>query len=458
MLLRKFSNRFALEGSKWPKNELTYRVAKYPMKSNLSPEDVDGEMRAAVDIWEGVTKLKFKKVSGKADIEISFVEGDHRCEERTDGVGKELAHAFFPRYGGDIHMDDEEPWTINSTQGINLLYGFTHELGHSLGLKHSVNVDALMFAHPPYVVKSVKLTDDDIVGVRKLYGETSTTTTATATTAATTTTDTTTTATNTTDTTNTATTTTATTTTATTTTATTTIATTTTHPILSTSAASLCSDPSMDLIFGSGSELNVSFVFKGSFYWKLIKDSGKMIVSSGYPRKIRDDWKGLPDNLDAAFTWEMSTFFFKKNECWKFHHGLDLKDHPKYEAVPYYPKNIKKEFPGIPDDLDAAFVWGENKNFYFFKESKYWLFDPGTGQARAKGYPRSISRWGVPNNIEGALLHSNGRTYFFKDGLYWRFNDVFKIVEPKYPQKTAEWWFGCKEEKSGALVKNISLW
>ena len=30
-----------------------------------------------------------------------------------------VAHAYFPEFGGDIHMDNSEVWTINSTLGIS---------------------------------------------------------------------------------------------------------------------------------------------------------------------------------------------------------------------------------------------------------------------------------------------------------------------------------------------------
>jgi len=36
-----------------------------------------------------------------------------------DGIGGTLAHAYFPEFGGDIHMDNSEVWTINSTLGIS---------------------------------------------------------------------------------------------------------------------------------------------------------------------------------------------------------------------------------------------------------------------------------------------------------------------------------------------------
>ena len=68
---------------------------------------------------------------------------------KTFSPGKVLAHAFFP-YGeydfgpgvnydlaGDVHMDDDEEWTVGTTRGINVGILFGHELGHALGLKHS---------------------------------------------------------------------------------------------------------------------------------------------------------------------------------------------------------------------------------------------------------------------------------------------------------------------------------
>jgi hypothetical protein len=40
---------------------------------------------------------------------------------------------------------------------------------------------------------------------------------------------------------------------------------------------------------------------------------------------------------------------------------------PSHTPDSGYPRNIADGFPGVPDNLDAAFVWGKNNNVYFIK-------------------------------------------------------------------------------------------
>ena len=73
--------RYALEGSRWRVNELTYKISKYSQK--LPKETVDKVIKKAFSIWSKVTNLKFtKKKSGKVHIDIRFERGDH-----GDGAG-----------------------------------------------------------------------------------------------------------------------------------------------------------------------------------------------------------------------------------------------------------------------------------------------------------------------------------------------------------------------------------
>ena len=88
--------------------------------------------------------------------------------------------------------------------------------------------------------------------------------------------------------------------------------------------------------------------------------------------------------------------------------------------------------------MDSAFIWGGNGKIYFFKGSKYWKFDPNKMERPVpSGYPRDISNWDLPNNIDGAIQWSNGYSYFFKRGQYYRFNDRrFKVddADPEFPR------------------------
>ena len=61
--------RYALEGSRWRVNEITYKISKYSDK--LPRETVDKIIKKAFSIWSEVTNLKFtKKKSGKVHIDI----------------------------------------------------------------------------------------------------------------------------------------------------------------------------------------------------------------------------------------------------------------------------------------------------------------------------------------------------------------------------------------------------
>ena len=56
--------RYALEGSRWRVNEITYKISKY--SSKLPKKTVDRIIRKAFKIWSDATDLKFiEKKSGK---------------------------------------------------------------------------------------------------------------------------------------------------------------------------------------------------------------------------------------------------------------------------------------------------------------------------------------------------------------------------------------------------------
>ncbi|XP_007495036.3 matrilysin [Monodelphis domestica] len=158
---------------KWPSNVVTYRIVSYT--SDLPRYKVDQLVEQALGKWSEVSALTFKKVLiGDADIRIGFARGAHGDFYPFDGPGGILAHAFEPGIGigGDAHFDNDEQWSDGSQLGVNFLFAATHELGHSLGLGHSSDPNAVMY--PTYDASNsgdINLSEDDIKGIQALYGK-----------------------------------------------------------------------------------------------------------------------------------------------------------------------------------------------------------------------------------------------------------------------------------------------
>ena len=98
-----------------------------------------------------------------------FEYGDHGDGDPFDGPGGTLAHAFFPRFGGDAHFDKSENFLLElgGRRGVDLLQVAAHEFGHSLGLGHSRDTSALMapFYRRPTSHSNI-LKTDDIAGIQ----------------------------------------------------------------------------------------------------------------------------------------------------------------------------------------------------------------------------------------------------------------------------------------------------
>uniref|UniRef100_A0A8D3D610 Collagenase 3 n=1 Tax=Scophthalmus maximus TaxID=52904 RepID=A0A8D3D610_SCOMX len=168
---------FYPERPKWRNHTITYMVAKYT--PDMKREDVEKSFRSALKMWSDATPLRFIRVNHdfpiNPDSYILFVLA-HRDFSPFDGPGGVLAHAFQPGdgIGGDVHFDEDETWTAGR-QGYSLFAVATHELGHSLGLTHSMDPSAIMY--PNYRHRSstqYSLSKDDELGIQTLYGKATT--------------------------------------------------------------------------------------------------------------------------------------------------------------------------------------------------------------------------------------------------------------------------------------------
>ena len=166
---------YVLRGCEYNRQLLTYAFLN-------GTDDLTGErerqiVRQAFDAWANIADLRFTEVQPveSPDFRIAWRLGDHGDGESFDGPGNTLAHAFFPPpcggpNAGDLHFDEGEVWIEDpGDNGIVLQHVAIHEIGHLLGLSHSQDETAIMYAY--YSPERGQLAQDDIDGIRALYGE-----------------------------------------------------------------------------------------------------------------------------------------------------------------------------------------------------------------------------------------------------------------------------------------------
>ena len=141
---------------------------------SFMPTDYKTEIGKAFDAWSSVTNLNFFEVTDDgADAGSITSSGDIRIGgENMDGQHGVLAHAYYPHtssWGGDLHFDLNETWSIDGFAGtISIFWVALHEIGHSLGLGHSDDSNSIM--GPYYNPHLTTLGADDIAGIQHLYG------------------------------------------------------------------------------------------------------------------------------------------------------------------------------------------------------------------------------------------------------------------------------------------------
>lgn len=397
--------RYALHGTWWRKHDLKYKMVKYT--ADLSVKDVDKTIKGAMDLWAKVTPLTFTKVtSGPADIDIFFDKAGDKGYS-FDGRGGELAFAYFPGNNaglfGDVHFDDEEQFTTNNKGGgVDLFWLALHELGHSLGLDHSSNKDAIMYPIYRGSRPGLQLHRDDIMGIQQLYRES-------------------------------------------------TIAKVTTTPQVHTTRQSIPGKPdpcdsTLDAMVMTADK--TTYAFKGAYFWP-VGDYGVFTEAL----KISEFWEGLEGDIDAAYTrqYDGLTFIFKGSKYWTYKNMNLVKGASNVSDL---------NLPNAVHNMDAAVERGADGHLYIFKGDKFWRYD-GYKKSVDPGYPKLIRSVlpGLQRNIHAALQWKNGKTFFFKGERYYVLDDSSWRIRQGFPKSISTYWMGCSPEglTSGRILPHGSV-
>jgi hypothetical protein len=159
------SDPFVFGGTPWTQQQLRWFMGTGT--PDLTAEV--GAIQTALDTWAGLIPRTFPSTgtASNAQLQVSFATGDHGDGFPFDGSGDILAHAFYPQ-DGRIHFDDAESWGLSDGSGnTDLQTVALHEIGHALGLRHSGNEDAVMYAF--YEGERRSPHEVDIKGMRSRY-------------------------------------------------------------------------------------------------------------------------------------------------------------------------------------------------------------------------------------------------------------------------------------------------
>ncbi|XP_066474893.1 stromelysin-1-like [Tiliqua scincoides] len=372
---------------KWGKKDLTYRILNYTPDMNRA--DVDREIEKAFKVWSQVTPLTFEKVpEGDADIMISFAAREHGDFNSFDGPGGTVAHAYAPNtgIGGDAHFDEDEDWTTG-LQGSNLFFVAAHEFGHSLGLFHSDDPNALMFPVYQYTQHSKNiLSGDDIEGIQQLYGAPS-------------------------------------------------------NPPQDPEERDESKEPIRPTspVLSSACEPHLTFdavttfrgeimFFKDKHFWRKHLQYTEIELNL-----ISSFWSFLPSGVDAVSenNDKDEIFVFKGNQYWAVKGDSKLPGYPKYIHSLGFPADVKK--------IDAALFDANGKRTYYFTSDRYWSFDETSRTLDKKPKKITDDFPGVEGTVDAAFQYK-GLFYFFSGTNQYEFDPKGKRVTRI---TKANSWFPC---------------
>lgn len=145
---------------------------------------------------------------------------------------------------------------------------------------------------------------------------------------------------------------------------------------------------------------NKVYFFKGSEYVRIDPTNG-WTMDAGYPKSISGNWNGMP--ADFASGVDSALWVGHNNRVYFFKGDQYVRVNPSnWKVESGYPKKIKSAWKGMPEGgridfnkrIDAALWTNKNNKVYFFHgdmvAGKYVRIDPTNSWTMDSGYPKNV--------------------------------------------------------------------
>lgn len=182
--------------------------------------------------------------------------------------------------------------------------------------------------------------------------------------------------------------------------------------------------------------METAFVFDNYIYFFILDKFYRFNkrYSASDPAPIMDKFGKLPENVNAAFVNgnDNKLYFLSGELIYQYNARL-------MKISDGYPKKITEIFPGIPNNIDAVFTNPGDNNTYFFRDKLVYKFNT-TSKRVEEGYPRNIGTKfpGAPDNPDAVIYNNfDGKIYFLRGNQYWVLKSNETLADG-YPKPIAD--------------------
>ena len=117
------NKRYVLQGSRWSKSKLRFKIAKYPKFSSMSKELIDKEINRALRIWSEVSDIEFEQVKDPTFMEMLLYNTQAKPTQYIGGQKQEIKNKLTQKADIDVRFETGYHGDAEPFDGSGLILG-----------------------------------------------------------------------------------------------------------------------------------------------------------------------------------------------------------------------------------------------------------------------------------------------------------------------------------------------